>query len=110
MVEGRVIDPQGRPVAGIRVEGVPRGKEVPWSPPAWTDSEGRFALALFAPAEYGFVLREGKNTVVTEDPRDPSRMHLLVTSGERRGGVELLFLREQWKRALAPGDADAHNF
>jgi protocatechuate 3,4-dioxygenase beta subunit len=109
VVEGRVVDTQGRPVAGLRVEAVPRGKDVAWSQPATTDSEGRFTLTLLAPAEYGFVLSEGNRTVVTDDPRDPAHVKVVVRPGERRDGVELLFLREKWKGILrsrrhAPAD------
>src|SRR5437016_12585335 len=38
-VEGRVIDAEGRPVAGLTVEAIPRGKEIPWSPGATTDAQ-----------------------------------------------------------------------
>jgi hypothetical protein len=94
-VEGRVVDIEGRPVAGLSVEAIPRGKDILWAPPATTDSAGRFALELFAPAEYGFVLHEGDTAVVTDDPRDPSKVHVAVRPGERRSGVQLLFLREE---------------
>ena len=99
IVEGRVVDTEGRPVPGLRVEAIPRGKDIPWAPPATTDSAGRFTLELFAPAEYGFVLTNGNRTTVTDDPRDPSHVHVAVRPGERRKGVELLFLREE-RRAI----------
>src|SRR5437870_5366684 len=41
-VEGRVVDAEGRAVAGLTVEAIPRGKEIPWSPGATTDAQGRF--------------------------------------------------------------------
>jgi len=50
VVEGVVRDEEGRPVAGVGVRGIPRGKDVPWSPAATTDCAGRFWLALPAPA------------------------------------------------------------
>jgi hypothetical protein len=91
------VDPAGVPVAGISVIGLPRGKDVPWSPPAVTDSSGRFRLTVFAPAEYGFLLRAEGRTVVTPLPEDPSRLAIPVVPGERREGIELVFLREPWK-------------
>jgi hypothetical protein len=96
-VEGRVTDTDGRPVANLYVEGIPRGKEIPWSPRARTDAEGRFSLELAAPGVYGFVLTEGDRSIVTDDPRDPSRVVVELKSGDRRAGIELVFLREKWK-------------
>lgn len=103
-VSGRIVDSEGAPVAGIRVQAIPRGRDVPWSQPAMTDSDGAFELSLFAPAAYGFLLREGNATVITADPGDPSLAFLVVSPGERRTGVELVFLREQWNAIL--GDAE----
>ena len=91
------MDAAGAPVAGISVIGLPRGKDIPWSPPAVTDSGGRFRLILFAPAEYGFLLRVEGRTVVNPLPEDPSRLAISVVPGERREGIELVFLREAWK-------------
>jgi len=96
-VEGRVTDAEGLPVAGLTVEAIPRGKEIPWSRGATTDAQGRFILSLAAPGVYGFVLTEGDRTVVTDDPRDPSRVVVELKPGDRRAGIELLFLREEWK-------------
>src|SRR5215470_16383768 len=98
--EGRVIDASGKPVAGIQVQAIPRGKDIPWSPPATTDADGRFTLRLVAPGSYGFVLTEGDTTVVTDDPRDPSHVVIEVAPGDRRSGIELLLLREERKRIL----------
>ena len=96
-VEGRVIDAEGRAVAGLTVEAIPRGKEIPWSPGATTDAQGRFLLSLAAPGVYGFVLTKGDRAVVTDDPRDPSRVVVELRPGDRRTGIELVFLREEWK-------------
>jgi hypothetical protein len=99
-VEGRVVDAQGRPVPNLYVEGIPRGKDIPWSPGATTDSDGRFILFLAAPGSYGFVLTEGDRTVVTDDPHDPSRVVIEVRPGQRRDGIELVFLREERRKIL----------
>jgi hypothetical protein len=99
-VEGRVTDAEGRPVAGLTVEAIPRGKEIPWSPGATTDAQGRFALSLAAPGSYGFVLTEGDRTVVTDDPRDPSRVVIELMPGDRRSGIELVFLRAERTKVL----------
>jgi Carboxypeptidase regulatory-like domain len=96
-VEGRVVDTAGRPVADLYVEAIPRGKDIPWSPRARTDSEGRFALSLAAPGQYGFVLSEEDRTVVTDDPRDPSRVVVDLEPGERRSDIQLIYLREERK-------------
>ena len=92
------MDRQGRPVAAIEVRGLPRGKDAGWSPPAVTDSEGRFRLSLIAPAEYGFLLSWQGRTVMTLDKDDPARLNVAVKPGEIRGGIELLFLREEWEK------------
>jgi len=91
-----VIDRQGRAVASIRVQGLPRGKDVGWSPAAVTDSEGRFRLSLIAPAEYGFILSWNGRTVVTPEEDDPARLRIAVEPGQRRDGIEILFLRDAW--------------
>jgi hypothetical protein len=97
VVEGRVIDRQSRPVAAIEVRALPRGKDIGWSPGALTDPEGRFRLSLLAPAEYGFLLTWNGRTVVTPDRDDPAHLDVAVRPGERRTGVELVFLREEWE-------------
>ena len=97
-VEGRVTDREGHPVAAIGVRGLPRGKGVGWSAPAVTNSEGRFRLALVAPAEYGFLLSWQGRTVVTPEKDDPSRLNIAVSPGENRGGIQLVFLREEWAK------------
>jgi len=98
--EGRVIDASGKPVAGIQVQAIPRGKDIPWSPPATTAADGRFTLRLVAPGSYSFVLTEGDTTVVTDDPRDPSHVVIEVAPGDRRSGIELFFLRAERRTIL----------
>ena len=100
-VEGRVLDTSGRPVAGIRVQAIPRAADVPWSAAAPTDGQGRFRLWVAAPAEYAFLLSFEGISVVTPDPADPSRVKVAVAPGDLRGGTELTFLRERW-REIAP--------
>jgi hypothetical protein len=102
VVEGRVRDTGGRPVAGMGVEALPHSVDVPRVAKAVTDSEGRFRLTLFAPAEYGFLLSSGGISVVTSDPRDPSRVTVAVEPGENKSGIELSFLEEEWRR-IEPG-------
>ena len=96
IVEGRVIDREGRAVPGILVRALPRGKNIEWSPPAVTDSGGRFRLSLVAPAEYGFLLLWQRRTVITSEENDPARLRVAVGPGEHREGIELLFLRDEW--------------
>jgi len=98
VVEGRVRDRQGHPVSGIVVLALPRGRDIGWSPPAVTDAEGRFLLVLLAPAEYGFLLRWEGRTVVTPGPTDPARLDIAVSPGERKIGIEIVFLRDDWDR------------
>jgi hypothetical protein len=99
-VEGTVRDRQGRPVADVAVQGMPRGEHVPWSPPATTDAGGHFRLQLAAPGIYGFVLSWRSWTVVTPLPEDPARLQIAVEPGGHREGVELVFLREEWEKVL----------
>jgi hypothetical protein len=96
-VEGRVTDRQGRPVAAIRVQALPRGETVSWSPPATTDAQGRFLLSVIAPAEYGFLLSWRGRVVITPEKDDPARQRISVSPGDRRSAVELIFLREAWE-------------
>jgi hypothetical protein len=98
IVEGRVTDRQGRPVAAIGVQGLPRGKDAGWSPAAVTDSDGRFRLSLVAPAEYGFLLSWHGRMVITPEEDDPARLRIAVLPGQRREGIDILFLRESWEK------------
>lgn len=100
VVEGRVVDARGAPVAGLSVRGLPREKDVAWTAPSVTDARGRFRLELVAPGEYGFVLAWKGITVVTPLPNDPSRLLLRLAPGERREGIELRFHREEFGRVL----------
>jgi hypothetical protein len=99
-VEGRVVDPQGRPVSGVAVWGLPRDKDLGWSIPAVTDAAGRFRLTLVTPGSYGFLLSWKGITIVTPRADDPSRTLVSVGPGDRKSGVALVFRRENWDRAL----------
>jgi hypothetical protein len=100
VVEGQVSDPEGRPVSGVAVWGLPRDKDLGWSDPAVTDDAGRFRLSLVAPGAYGFLVAWKGITVVTPRADDPSRTVVSVGPGDRRSGVALVFRREEWDRAL----------
>jgi len=100
IVDGRVIDREGRPVPGVIVRGLPREKDVGWSAPSVTDDGGRFQLRLVAPGEYGFLISWKGITVVTPRKDDPARVLVSLSPGDRRTGIELVFLREEWDRAL----------
>lgn len=99
-VEGRVSDPEGRPVSGVAVWGLPRDKDLGWSEPSVTDSAGRFRLSLVAPGAYGFLIGWKGITIVTPRADDPSRTLVSVAPGDRKSGVALVFRREEWDRAL----------
>lgn len=99
-VEGTVRDPAGNPVAGLSVQGLPREKDLAWSPAAVTDREGRFRLTLDAPGEYGFLVTSGRITLVTPRPDDPSRAVVSVRPGERRTGLALVFHPEDGEKAI----------
>jgi hypothetical protein len=99
-VEGRVADREGRPVSGVSVWGLPRDKDLGWSNPAVTDAAGRFRLTLVAPGSYGFLLSWKGITIVTPRADDPSRTLVLISPGDRKSGVALVFRREDWDRAL----------
>ena len=104
IVEGRVVDPQGHPVAGVTVWGLPRDKNVGWSAPSVTDAQGRFRLTLVAPGDYGFLIARRGITVVTPRKDDPSRVLVALGPRDKRTGVDLVFRREEWDRALlSPG-------
>jgi hypothetical protein len=103
-VSGVVVDAgNGSPVAGIRVLGLPRGKDYPWCPPATTDAEGRFVLELAAPAEYSFLLRLGTISVLTPSPDDPGYVDVTTVPGRPIEGIRLKFLRPAFGTAGPPG-------
>lgn len=98
-------DAEGNPVAGIGVRGIPAGKDVPWSPVVETGCDGRFRLALAAPATYSFVLLWHGTGVITPDPLDPSRESVTVAPDTAAAGVELVFLADEWRDAAVPAPA-----
>jgi hypothetical protein len=97
--EGRVVDREGRAVAGIAVTAIPRGRDIVWPAPATTDTDGRFVLTLYAPATYAFFLSREGRAVITSEPDDPCRVLVTVRPGERRGGIVLVFLADAWSAA-----------
>ena len=106
VVEGRVRDLDGRPVAGIGVRGIPRGAAIPWAPPVPTACDGTFRLPLPAPGSYGFLLMWNGEGVVTSDPRDPALVEIAVAPGQTVTGIELLFLADEWRAISAAAPAD----
>ena len=102
VVEGRVRDLDGRPVAHIGVRGLPRGADIPWAPAASTECDGRFRLTLPAPGDYGFLLVWNGESVVTSDPRDPALIELSVSPGRTVTGIELVFLGDEWRTINPP--------
>jgi hypothetical protein len=102
VVEGRVVDEQGRAVSGVSVQAIPGGKDIEWSDAAPTDAGGRFRLSLDAPADYVFLIFEGEMGVVTSSPKDPARVRISVQPGEVRQGIELTFLPAERKKVETP--------
>jgi hypothetical protein len=102
IIEGRVVDAAGHPVAGLFVRAMPRSADLPWTGWSPTDAGGYFQLAVYAPGSYGFLLRSGATTVITPDPRDPARLIVEVEPGRVRSGIELVFLKPDWDRITAP--------
>ena len=102
-VEGRVTDARGQPVPGVRVEAVPGGKDVLWSPAAATDAQGRFHLSLDAPADYVFLIYVDGVAALTASPRDPGRVRISVNPGDRKTGVELTLLPVEREKLIEPG-------
>lgn len=84
-------------MAGIGVRGIPRGADIPWSPRAVTGCDGTFRLTLFAPGSYGFQLFWGGISVITASPEDPARLEIPLAPGQLRTGIDLVFLRAQWR-------------
>lgn len=106
-IEGRVTDPEGKPVAGIGVRGVPRGEDIPWWPAATTDCDGRFDLKVAAPAAYGFLLSWKGVAVMTSAPDDPATTAVSVAPGKTIVGVALVFDAAAWRRVDAANPLDA---
>ena len=102
VVEGRVTDAEGRPVGGISVRGIPRGRDIPWPPWTATQCDGTYRLTLAAPAHYAFQLLWKGRSVITEDARDPARLEVAVLPGDRRTGVDLVFLPALWRPVTGP--------
>ena len=75
---------------------------IPW--PAWvaTQCDGTYRLPLAAPAHYAFQLLWKGRSVITEDPRDPARLEVALLPGERRTGVDLVFLPALWRKVTGP--------
>jgi hypothetical protein len=97
-VTGVVVDAEtGRPVSGIEVSGLPRGKDIPWCPPDTTDRDGRFSLDLAAPAEYSFLLRLGEISVLTSSPDDPGYVDVTTEPGRPISGIRLKFRRKAFE-------------
>lgn len=105
IVEGRVRDADGRPVAGVGVRGIPGGKDVPWDSVAVTGCDGSFRLSLPAPASYTFLLFWHGTGVITPHPEDPSRTSVSVAPGALVRGVDLIFLAPQWRDVTASAPA-----
>jgi hypothetical protein len=106
VVEGRVRDAAGRPVAGVGVRGIPRGEDIPWTAPAITGCDGRFRLSVAAPAAYGFLLSWKGTAVMTPDPDDPALTAVTVAPGAVVEGVELAFDLPAWREATAAAPAE----
>ncbi len=106
VVEGRVLDEEGRPAAGVAVRGIPHGADIPWSPWTTTGCDGRFRLSLAAPGDYSFLLGWNGVAVITENPRDPARTEVSVRPGETVSAVELTFLYPEWGSITDSGPAD----
>ena len=106
VVEGRVRDAGGRPAAGLRVRGIPRGADIPWSRWTRTDCDGNFRLSLAAPGSYGFLLSWNATALITQSPEDPALLQVSVEPGESVRGVELVFLGSEWRRLTETAPAD----
>jgi len=106
IIEGRVTDPDGRPVAGIGVRGIPRGEDIPWWPAATTDCDGRFRVQVAAPAAYAFLLSWKGVAVMTSSPEDPGMTAVPVQPGGTFGGVNLVFDAAAWRKTDAADPPD----
>lgn len=106
VVEGRVRDVGGRPAAGLRVRGIPRGDDIPWSPWTTTGCDGTFRLSLAAPGSYGFLLSWKDTALITPSPEDPALLQVAVAPGQIVRGVELVYLGLEWRRLMEEAPAD----
>jgi hypothetical protein len=106
IIEGRVTDPDGRPVAGIGVRGIPRGEDIPWWPAATTDCDGRFRVQVAAPAAYAFLLSWKGVAVMTSAADDPATIAVPVQPGGTFGGVHLVFDAAAWRKTDAADPPD----
>lgn len=106
IVEGHVRDLDGHPVAGITVRGIPRGRDIPWSPAATTQCDGSFRLRLAAPGSYSFLLGWKEIAVMTPAPEDPGRRLVDLTAGEKRAGIDLQFLGPEWRQITDAAPAE----
>jgi len=106
-IVGRVTDPDGKPVAGVGVRGIPRGEDIPWWAPATTDCDGRFQLKVAAPAAYGFLLSWRGVAVMTPASDDPATTAVPVSPGGTVEGVALVFDAAAWRGTGAADPPDA---
>ncbi|HYX20991.1 MAG TPA: hypothetical protein VFA98_09125, partial [Thermoanaerobaculia bacterium] len=70
-IEGRVTDPDGEPVAGVGVRGVPRGEDIPWWPAATTAVPVRPG-ATVGGVRLVFDAAAWRNAGAADPPDDPS--------------------------------------
>lgn len=106
VVEGRVRDEGGRPAAGLRVRGIPRGGDIPWSPWTTAGCDGSFRLSVAAPGSYGFLLAWNETALITSSPEDPALLQIAVEPGQTVRGVELVFLGSEWRRLTETAPED----
>lgn len=106
ILEGRVRTESGAPVGGMSVRAIPRGADIPWSPPVATACDGSFRLSLAAPGAYGFLLEWKGTAVITASASDPALENVSVSPGQTRSGVELVFLGAEWRQITEAAPED----